>query len=327
VGECVEVDIRGLPTRRQRLEDAVLGRLGFVRRFATAAYEPALAAIETQFEGPVFLHNNPGPLRAFKKQRPRARFGLYVHNELFRTYSRRELQRTLQSADFVICDSAFVAEGIARRLGRDSSKLSVVHNGVDLVRFHPVASRADAEELIVLFVGRVIPQKGPDILVQAARRLLNTRRQFRVRIVGSTGFSATDPLSSYERRLRELAKPIAEAVEFQPFVDRERIIGEYGRASIFCAPSNWDEPCSLTVPEALACGLPTIAARRGGIPEVGGDAVLYFQPPSVGEFADLLAYLIDDESARAEWSRRARARAAELSWSKQYRTLRAAIEA
>jgi glycosyltransferase involved in cell wall biosynthesis len=144
--------------------------------------------------------------------------------------------------------------------------------------------------------------------------------------VGSRGFSATDPLSSYELRLRDLAEPIAEAVEFQPFVDRRAVIEEYGRASIFCAPSNWDEPCSLTVPEALACGLPTIAARRGGIPEVGGDAVLYFRPPSVDEFAERLAYLIDDEAARAEWGRRAREHAISLSWSRQYQKLRAALE-
>jgi glycosyltransferase involved in cell wall biosynthesis len=326
VGDCTEVHFHGLPTTRERLLDAALGRLGFTRRFATATYEPALAAIEADFEGPVFLHNSLAPLRSFRARRPRVRWGLYAHNTLFRTFARRELRETIAKADFVVCVSTFLAEDLARRLGSASHNLRVVPNGVDLERFYPALRPGDVEEPVVLFVGRVIPEKGPDILLRAARKLLGGRRQFRVRIVGSRGFSATDPLSSYERSLRRLAEPIHDFVAFEPFVDRRQVLAEYQHASIFCAPSNCDEGFSLTVPEALACGLPTIAARRGGIPEAGGDAVLYFRPPSVDELAERLAYLIDDASARDEWGRRARAHAVTLSWSEQYQKLRAAVE-
>ena len=205
--------------------------------------------------------------------------------------------------------------------------LAVVHNGVDLERFHPAGNAARPTEPTVLFLGRVIPEKGPDILLRAARTLIGAKRRFRVRIVGSKGFSPNEPLSSYERRLRQIAEPIRDAVEFKPFVDRARIIDEYARASVFCVPSNWDDPCPLTLLEALACGLPTIASSRGGIPEIGGKALLYFQPPSVSEFADRLAYLIDDESARADWGRRARDRVLGLGWDEQYRKLRQVVEA
>jgi glycosyltransferase involved in cell wall biosynthesis len=326
VGECVEVDFHRLPTKREKLIDAAVGALGFARRYAIAAYEPALTAIESDFAGPLLIYNNPGPLRAFKERWPRVYCGLYAQNAVFRTYGRRELRRTIATADVVICVSQFIAEDIARRSQRQSEKLAVVHNGVDVERFRPVMPPPNLEDPVVLFVGRVVPEKGPDILLRAARKLLGARRRFRVRIVGSRGFSATEPLSSYERRLRQLAQPIREAVEFRPFVDRERIIDEYRSASIFCLPSNWDDPCPLTMPEALACGLPTIAAKRGGIPEVGGDAVLYFQPPSADELAERLAYLLDDEPARAELARRGRERAALFSWSTQYEKLRAVLE-
>src|SRR5919198_3040189 len=167
VGECVEVDFHGLPTKREKLLDAALGALGFTRPFVTATYEPASEAIEVEFEGFVLLHNNPAPLRAFKEWRPRARFGLYANNALFRTYGRREVRRTLDNADFVICVSNFLAEDVARRLGRGLEKIQVVHNGVDVQRFRPVALRTELEELIVLFVGRVIPEKGADLLLRA----------------------------------------------------------------------------------------------------------------------------------------------------------------
>lgn len=327
VGECIDAAFHGLPDGRQKAADALRGLLGLPRRLTLAAYEPALAAIEPDFDGVLFVHNSPAPVDLFKRQRPRGRCGLYVHNALFRTYGRREVRRTVDSADFVVCNSVFIAERLTARLGRPSPKLHVVHNGVDLERFRPSPAPRRDEEPVVLFVGRVVPEKGPDLLVRAARKLLDRRRRFRVRIVGSRGFSAADPLSPYERRLRELAEPLREAVEFQPFVDRHRIAEEYGAASIFCMPSNWDEPCSLTLPEALACALPAVVSRRGGLPEIGRDAVLYFRPPDVDELADALAHLIDDGPAREEWGRRARARAAGLSWSDQYERLQAAVAA
>ena len=324
VGECVEVDFRGLPSRPEKLADACLGLLGFGRQFSAAAWEPALTAIDGSFEGPVLVYNGPAALPAFRKARPRARLALYACNVLFRTYTKREVRRVVEPADFVVCVSDFVADDLAARLGGHAHKLRVVHNGVDVERFRPTGG-VDTEEPLVLFVGRVVPEKGADVLLRASRKLLGRGRRFRVRIVGSRGFSAADPLSAYERSLRKLARPIGDAVEFHPFVDRNGIRSHYDSASIFCVPSNWDDPCPLTLLEAMACGLPTVAARRGGIPEVGAEAVLYFQPPSADELAERLAHLLDDESARVEMGRRARDRACSLSWAHQYAKLRAAV--
>jgi glycosyltransferase involved in cell wall biosynthesis len=170
----------------------------------------------------------------------------------------------------------------------------------------------------------VIPEKGAHLLIEAALRLYKSRR-FKLRIVGSSGFCATDPLSGYEIELRKLAAPLGSAVEFAAFVDRHAVLREYQAASIFCVPSNWDEPVSLTVSEAMACGVATIAARRGGIPEAGGDAVLYFSPPDVNELSKRLAYLIDDESARGQWGAKGRSRALSISWEQQYRKYCSAI--
>jgi glycosyltransferase involved in cell wall biosynthesis len=143
--------------------------------------------------------------------------------------------------------------------------------------------------------------------------------------VGSSGFSAADPLTPYELELRRLAGPLGAAVQFVPFVDRKGVLEEYQRATLFCAPSNWDDPCPLIVPEAMACGLATVASRRGGIPELGAEAVLYFDPPDVQGLAQQLGRLLDDQEYRDRLAGRARRRAAELSWQTQYRVLQEAI--
>lgn len=327
IGECVEVGFHGLPSIRSRAVDVALGTMGFTRRFAAAAYGPALDAIEATFTGPVIVHNSPGSLRMFAEHRPRAALVLYVHNTLFRTYRPRELRRAVDGVATLVFVSHFLAEDFTGRLRAFDGIPVVVRNGVDTDRFRPRDATREDNDPLVLFVGRVIPEKGPDILVRAARRLHRTGRRFRLRIVGSKGFSATDPLSRYERRLRELAAPLCDAVEFVPFVDRNRILDEYARADVMCVPSNCDEGSTLTVPEALGCGIPTVASRRGGIPEVGGDAVLYFDPPSIDELVDRLAYLLDDPSTRFEWARRAREHALTLGWAPEYEKLMRALEA
>jgi len=114
-------------------------------------------------------------------------------------------------------------------------------------------------------------------------------------------------------------------VEFIPFLDRHKILPVYQSASIFCAPSNYDEPCTLALPEAMSCGVASIASRRGGIPEVGRDAVLYFDPPDIDRLAEHLAYLVEDEEARIEWGLKARAQAEAMDWGIQYKALLKAI--
>ena len=321
VGECVEVDFPPLPSRPRKAVDAALGRLGLPRRFGESVYVPASTAIPRDFTGPIFLHNNPVALRMLKRAHPNAQVTLWANNALFRTYSDAETRRVIAKTDRVICCSQFIVDDLQQRLSAPSDRIFAVHNGVNPERFQPRAEPLDEEIPTVLFIGRVLPEKGPDLLLKAAQKVYSAKRKFKVRIVGSSNFNAKDPITLYQEELLRLAAPLGEAVEFQPFVGRAQVVEEYQAASIFCVPSNWDEPVSLTISEGMACGLPVIASRRGGIPEVGGDAVLYFQPPDVDTFADHLAMLLDDPNARREWGARARQRALTFSWENQYRKL------
>jgi glycosyltransferase involved in cell wall biosynthesis len=322
VGECVEVSYDVFPSRRRKLADTALGRTGLRRRFLAAVYEPALEAVGADPSAAVLVHNGIAGASLLKQRRPHARTFLYAHNELLRTYGRREARRTLQALDGIVCVSEFLAERV--RALAPGARVAVVRNGVDVGRFRTGEPDGQGPPTI-LFVGRVVPEKGADVLVAAAVQLAARGVDFRLRIVGSHGFSATDPLTPYERRLRELAAPLAGRVEFVPFVDRERVLQEYRSASVFCAPSVWHEPCSLTVPEALACGLPTVASRRGGLPEVGGDAVVYVDPLDAAGVADALQPLLEDEQLRAACARRAREHAETLSWQARYEDLVAAL--
>lgn len=325
-GECLLVDFGHLPTRNEKIADVALGWLGMQRPFINRTYAPALQVIDPKFDGTILIQNTPGPTRQFKKHSPKARVCVNVHNALFDTYGSGELHRTVDAADLIIFNCDFLTNQFLTRIKYGSEKIRIVHNGVDTKRFVPRPELTPKEEVIILFVARMVPQKGADLLIRAACKIHDKHRRFKLRIVGSHGFSEHGPLSPFEVELRKMATPLGNDVEFLPFMDRHRILPVYQSASIFCGPSNYDEPCTLAIPEAMACGVPVVASNRGGIPEIGKDAILYFNTPDTNELADKLAYLIDNATAREEWGRRARAQAERMDWAMQYRAQCKALE-
>ncbi len=326
IGERVEIAPGSYPNRWQRGLDSVTAAVGGSRRFGEGVYRPAAEALDRDFRGVLIVWNCAAPVQLLRRAYPKAHLCLYAQNEIFRSYGPGELRRVLGAADTVLCCSEFIAEGIRQRAGDGDGKVFAVVNGVDTQRFVPATRKRVNEVPVVLFVGRVVPEKGTDVLLKAAAKVYSGERRFVIRVVGSRGFSAEEPLSAYEQELRRLAEALPGAAQFQRFVDRHRVLEEYQAADVFCAPSNWDEPCSLTVPEAMACGLPTIASRRGCIPEVAGDGALLFDPSNIDELAEHLAHLTDDESARADWGARARTRAEQISWSAQYDAILEVLE-
>ncbi len=333
LGECVRVDFPPFLTREEKWRDLAMGWLGLPRRHRAAMYNNAAAVIEPEYNGTIFLFNDAAALTPFRARCPQATLVLYCGNEIWKTFSNGEIRRMLSLADHIVCVSRFMAQDLKRRLrgacllngkyAKMDNKISVIPNGVNLEMFHPretaiSVENSDATVPVVLFVGRVQPVKGPHLLIEAARLLQEKGCKIRVRIVGSQAFTAHEPLSAYEQSLRRLAEPLGDYVEFQPFVTRHEIAEEYRKADIFCMPSVWNEPFGLTLLEGMATGLPTVATRRGALPDTGGEALKYFDPKNVHELAEVLALWAEDENVRREWGVRARKRAEEYSWDRHY---------
>ncbi|MFE7407830.1 glycosyltransferase family 4 protein [Isoptericola sp. NPDC057559] len=311
------------PRRTDRYRDAVSARVGLPR----AATRRALAAtLADQWRWPpsvVLGHNLPQLVPLVDGRRHAA--VLYAHNELLRTYSVREAGRVLDGAGALVCVSDFVADRTADRLpARLRGRVRVVRNAVDTTLFRPADGVPPTEgPLRVVFVGRTVADKGPDVLVDALVRLRRT--DVVATLVGTPHFAPGAPLTRYERELRAAAAPLGDSVRWLPFQPRAEVAALMRAADVVVVPSRWAEPFALTVLEGMASGAAVVAARVGGIPEAAGGAGLIVPPDSPGALAEALEGLADDRALLAEVRARGLRHARANDWSTARRRLDRAL--
>ncbi|MFE4463650.1 glycosyltransferase family 4 protein [Oerskovia sp. NPDC056781] len=300
--------------RWERYTDAAASRVGLPRHGARRAFAATVRDQAAWSPSYVFAHNAPQlvPLVDADRHLP----VLYAHNQLLRTYGHRELARTLGPVHRIVCVSAFLADETTALLPpglRD--RVAVVHNGVDAPSGAASADRRERGDVLhVVFVGRTIPDKGVDVVVDAVRRL--GRTDVRLTVVGAAGFDAADPLTPYERDLRRRSAGTTVPTTFTGFLPRGEVREVLRTADVVVVPSRWAEPFALTALEGMAAGAAVVASDIGGIPEAVGTAGILVPPDDVAALAETLAALADDESLLVRAQVAARAHAAEMDWSR-----------
>lgn len=155
----------------------------------------------------------------------------------------------------------------------------LIPNCVDVARFCPggKAEKAQAqalreklgfskEDFVVLFCGRICPEKGIHRLVEALRT--SEDPNVKLLVIGSPFFDEEND-STFFAQLRQSAADLQAQgrIVFTGFLHNDDIPDYYRAADAACFPALWDEPAGITAIEAMACGCPVIAARSGGMPE------------------------------------------------------------
>lgn len=209
--------------------------------------------------------------------------------------------------DAAVSCSRFNARTVAARYGFEPA---VVFNGIDTTLFRPVApdpllARSNGAPLL-LWVGRLQPWKGVDVAIRALRQI----PQAQLVIVGD-GETRAD----LERLAQEVG--MAGRVRFLGSLPRERLPAIYAAADLLLATSFASETFGIGLVEAQACGLPVVASRFGGFPEVvdEGRTGLLVPPRDPAALAAAVRSLLDDPDRRRAMAAAAPAWAAQFSWS------------
>ena len=152
----------------------------------------------------------------------------------------------------------------------------------------------------LLFCGRLVPEKGADLIVRALAEMPR---------VGLDVVGSGPELGNLERLAASLG--IADRVVFHGTLPHARINALYRNAAALVVPSRWMENSPLVVFEGLAAGIPIIGARRGGIEElvVEGETGALFTPDDPHDLASVTLALLGDPALRERYSASATARA------------------
>jgi glycosyltransferase involved in cell wall biosynthesis len=230
---------------------------------------------------------------------------------------RKKIGISLCKAEGVVCVSQFTARQVSERFPLDRNKVIVIYHGIDKEIWRDVSDE-EIEKIkqklklpfpFLLFVGALEPRKNLLNLLTAFKVI--RERGFHVYLV----LAGPDGLESenIQRRIEELGLG-AWVRRVGHCMDKE-LMCIYRSASAFVFPSLC-EGFGLPLLEAMASDLPIAASKTTAIPEVAGDAAVYFDPEDTEDMADKIIQTIEDEETRQTLISKGRKRIKNFDWSK-----------
>jgi glycosyltransferase involved in cell wall biosynthesis len=251
--------------------------------------------------------------------------GLVFSNNKHRLFWNLKVWAAVKQAHSIITLSEFSKKGILEHFGLKENQVRVVYAAADALfrridepeAIHATISRLglDSSQRFILYVGGIAPHKNLSVLVNAYSELIEKPHYQDVTLVLVGDYEKDVFLIDYELKKLINRLKLDNNVIFTGFVPDDELVHLYNAASVFVLPS-FCEGFGLPALEAMSCGTPVIGSDTTSLPEVIGDAGLFFNPKSPEELVDKLVYILDDESFRKELGERSVRRASHFSWSK-----------
>lgn len=217
-----------------------------------------------------------------------------LSNTLLYTQLFARLRTSLTSGDFLFhCPSRHIQEKIEGLKFGPSFQMPL---GIDQIFMDCEPAKHDGRPTIV-YAGALIDAKGVLLLPDALQRIRQQIPDVKLVVCG-TGVAAERLRTEFVNR------NLMDHVDLRGFVGREEIVREYRKAHVLLVPSIWSEQFGLVGPEALACGVPCVGSRVGGIPEwlLDGEHGFLVPPGDSGALARRTVDLLKDREMRLRMS-------------------------
>lgn len=231
-----------------------------------------------------------------------------VHERSKVQYFTRAARTGIRRAARVVAVSEYARRGAIDHAGAKGDRVDVVHSGIDPDRYHPADVVPFEFEPYVLFVGALEPRKNVPALVGAFDTLAAEGLARHLVIVGPRAWGA-------EAVDAAVARVVNGNVHQLSFVDEDRKIDLYRRASLFVYPS-LAEGFGLPVLEAMACGTPVVTTTGSAPEEIAGDAALCVAPGDRDELHAAMRRVLSDAGFAADLRRRGLERASRFTWAR-----------
>jgi glycosyltransferase involved in cell wall biosynthesis len=227
----------------------------------------------------------------------------------------RAKRRLAEAAARIVCVSETTRNDVARLYGLDPARIDIVGSGPsDSVRYRPsLGAPALAPGSFVLFVGRRGGYKNFAAAAGALAGIMAERPELRLVCVGGGALQRAELAPFEEQGCAERVHHVAPA--------DEELAWYYAHAQAFVFPSRY-EGFGIPVLEAFVNRCPAVLSTGGSLPEIGGEAALYFDPESPGELRSALERVMDDAALRLRLGAAGEERAKAFSWERSVAALK-----
>ena len=263
----------------------------------------------------IHVFNRPRLIPLIREVAPHSRLILSMHNDMFNTNKilHDDALSAIAEVERIVTVSDYVGNTISNLYPEATEKVQTIYSGVNLEDFVPWETSNTATQIrqklrkennledktVILFVGRLTPKKGIDLLIQALKEVHSSNPNIALVIVGGTWYSV-DRVTDYVAFIRALAERVPFPVITTGYVSADKIHQWFWAGDIFVCPSEWQEPLARVHYEAMAAGLPFITTARGGNPEVVIDdnGLVVQKPEDPVEFAEKIRILLSNPELR-----------------------------
>uniref|UniRef100_A0A832E0Q2 Glycosyltransferase family 1 protein n=1 Tax=candidate division WWE3 bacterium TaxID=2053526 RepID=A0A832E0Q2_UNCKA len=232
------------------------------------------------------------------------------------------IENAVRRSAAVIVPSQFVKDDVAKTFGISLRKIFVTYESGSLVGKGRIGQEREIENVLgkyritkpyFLYVGAFYPHKNVDRLVEAVK-ILNEKLKKPAQLVLVGGKDAF-----LERVVRKALEVGAlRYISLTGHVTDADLIDLY-LESAACVQPSLSEGFGLQTVEAMSLGVPVVQANASCLPEIGGDAALYFDPYDPQDIAEKLSQVLGKQAVRQKLIEKGRARAKEFSWEKMAR--------
>ena len=247
----------------------------------------------------------------------------FVHFPEFLTadslrYYAGQIEWAIDRADHILADSHQTRQDLLQYLNAPPDKVTTVHLAAD-EQFRPlsdlpVLQRYRLSPGYILFVGTLEPRKNIPTLLAAYRILLDRNAtELPLVLVGRRGWLAEGIFETLDALQLDRQVRILDDV-----MGLESLVQLYNGAGLLVIPSFY-EGFGLPVLEAMACHTPVLAADRGSLPEIVGEAGLLINPEDPDELAAAIERILRDDLLRADLIEKGRVQAAKFTWAETAR--------
>jgi len=235
-------------------------------------------------------------------------------------------QEVLQMADRIVAATPAELAQLQWLYQADTRKIVVIPPGVDLSRFYPIPPDEAKEfigvlpgEKVLLYVGRIEPLKGIDVLIEAIAMMCQRGVRVCLSVIGGDPDSGPEALDTEMVRLQALRQEygLQDLVAFLGRRAQDTLPYYYSAAEAVVVPSHY-ESFGMVALEAMACGTPVVASQVGGLAFLIQDGVTGFTVPvdDPRALADRLIEIVQDSSLRKRMSQAAASFARDYAWEK-----------